>query len=237
MYAGAKRVAPARFGGFTLIELLVALFISAILFAMGYGALTQALNNRQQVEDAGKRLLAVQQAMRMLEQDFELMQPRPVRDLLGNGYLAPLVYNANALSAQAGTGNAPGTVLHASQQSQALVQFTRGGWANPAGVPRSELQRVSYLVRDRKLVRQYLPVLDADSTVVLQERELLDDVESFSLRFLDGNGNLQWQANWPTQLLQGGPAQDLLRARPVAVEVTLKLKDWGVLTRVIEVAG
>jgi general secretion pathway protein J len=204
---------------------------------MGYGAISQAINNRQQVEDAGKRLLAVQQAMRMLEQDFELMQPRPVRDLLGNGYLAPLVYNASALTAQNGRGNAPGTVLRASQQSQALVQFTRGGWANPAGVPRSELQRVSYLVRDRKLVRQYLPVLDADSTVVLQERELLDDVESFSLRFLDGNGNLQWQSNWPTALSQNGPQQDQLRMRPVAVEVTIKLKDWGVLTRVIEVAG
>jgi general secretion pathway protein J len=227
----------ARARGFTLIELLVALFISAILFAMGYGAISQAINNRQQVEDAGKRLLAVQQAMRMLEQDFELMQPRPVRDLLGNGYLAPLVYNPSALAAQNGPGNAPGTVLHATQQSQALVQFTRGGWANPAGVPRSELQRVSYLVRDRKLVRQYLPVLDADATVVLQERELLDDVESFSLRFLDGNGNLQWQSIWPTPLVLAGPAQDQLRMRPVAVEVTIKLKDWGVLTRVIEVAG
>jgi general secretion pathway protein J len=160
-----------------------------------------------------------------------------VRDLLGNGYLAPLVYNANALSAQAGVGNPPGAVLHANQQALALVQFTRGGWANPAGVPRGELQRVSYLVRDHKLVRQYLPVLDAAGTVVLQERELLDDVESFSLRFLDGNGSLQWQANWPTQLVQAGPPQDLLRVRPVAVEVTLKLRDWGVLTRVIEVAG
>jgi hypothetical protein len=28
-----------------------------------------------------------------------------------------------------------------------------------------------------------------------------------------------------------------LRARPIAVEVTLKLKDYGVLTRIIEVAG
>ena len=31
--------------------------------------------------------------------------------------------------------------------------------------------------------------------------------------------------------------QMLLRARPVAVEVTLTLKDLGVLTRIIEVAG
>jgi hypothetical protein len=37
--------------------------------------------------------------------------------------------------------------------------------------------------------------------------------------------------------MQSLPPAALLRARPVAVEVTLKLKDLGVITRVIEVAG
>jgi hypothetical protein len=35
--------------------------------------------------------------------------------------------------------------------------------------------------------------------------------------------------------ITAGPAA--LRARPVAVEVTITLKDLGVLTRIIEVAG
>jgi hypothetical protein len=29
----------------------------------------------------------------------------------------------------------------------------------------------------------------------------------------------------------------LLRARPVAVEITLQLKDWGKLQRIVEIAG
>jgi prepilin-type N-terminal cleavage/methylation domain-containing protein len=33
--------------GFTLIELLVALFIAALMFAMGYGAIHQALTSRE----------------------------------------------------------------------------------------------------------------------------------------------------------------------------------------------
>ena len=64
----------------------MALFITAILFAMGYGSLPQALNSRKEVEEQGARLSAVQQTMRVLEQDIELMQPRPARDPLGNGY-------------------------------------------------------------------------------------------------------------------------------------------------------
>ena len=203
---------PARQSAFTLVELLVALFITAILFAMGYGALSQALNNRKEVEEQAARLSAVLQALRVMEQDFELMQPRPVRDVLGSGY-----ENAVTLSQ---TG---------------LLTFTHGGWANPAGLPRSELRRVSYLLRDGKLIRRDLAVLDATAALPYEERELLDQVEALSFRYMDGG--LTWQTKWPTPILLLGPPQDLLRARPVAIEVTLQLKDWGKLLRVFEIAG
>jgi general secretion pathway protein J len=235
---GPHRQRAAR--GFTLIELLVALFICTIVFAMGYGALNQAISHREHVEQQAQRLLDVQQAMRTLEQDFALMQPRPVRDIVGGGYLAPLVFNANALTASSsgGTqsdGSAKGAPVYATTLQNSLVNFTRGGWANPAGVPRSELQRVGYVLRDHKLVRQYLPVLDADSTTLLQEVTLLDDVESLKFRFMDGG--LAWYETWPTPITARGPAAGLLRLRPVAIEVTLRLKDYGTLKRIIEVAG
>jgi general secretion pathway protein J len=201
-----------RAAGFTLVELLVALFITTILFAMGYGALSQALNNRKEVDEQTARFTAVQQALRVMEQDFELMQPRPVRDPLGNGY-----ENAVTLSL---TG---------------VLTFTRGGWANPAGLPRSELQRVSYLLRDGKLIRRHLAVLDATAALPYEERELLDRIEALSFRYMDAS--LTWQSTWPTPILLNGPPQDLLRARPVAIELTLQLKDWGKLQRIFEIAG
>ena len=233
-----------RARGFTLIELLVALFICTIVFAMGYGALNQAISHREHVEQQAQRLVDVQQAMRTLEQDLALMQPRPVRDLVGGGYLAPLVWNANALgtssngglqSGSSPAGTTKGVPVYATALQNSLLNFTRGGWANPAGVARSELQRVGYVLRDHKLVRQYLPVLDADGTVLLQEATLLDDVESISFRFMDGS--LAWQKEWPTKLVLAGPPADLPRVRPVAIEVTLRLKDYGTLRRIIEVAG
>jgi general secretion pathway protein J len=247
----------ARAAGFTLIELLVALFITAILFAMGYGALTQAINSRKEVEEQAARLNALQQAMRVVEQDIGLMQPRPVRNTLGDGYLAPLVVNPAALCG--GSTTATGTTLgsanlsgpgstaggssaspsanSATQLDLALISFTRGGWANPAGLPRSELQRVGYLLREGKLIRQHLPELDTTAAVVLEERELLDQVDELRFRFMDANGSLNWQCTWPTPIMQHSTPAELLRARPVAVEITLKLKDYGELVRIIEVAG
>jgi len=219
-----------RPNGFTLIELLVALFITALLFAMGYGSLTEALNSRKEVEEQGARLSAVQQTIRVLEQDIELMQPRPARDPLGNGYEPPLVASQNASKSDAGDASED-----SSTQGPALLTFTRGSWANPAGLPRSELERVSYLVRDGKLIRQNLPVMDTTAATSIVERELLDQVVSVSFRYMDES--MTWATLWPTPNMQVTSPQMLLRARPVAVEVTLTLKDLGVLTRIIEVAG
>lgn len=220
--------------GFTLVELLVALFITAILFAMGYSTLTQSLNSRKQVDEQATRLSAVQQALRIMEQDFELLQPRPVRDLLGTGYQPPLVLNHNASNGFSSSSSSMGTSA-AAQQGLALLSLTRGSWANPAGLPRSEMQRVSYLLRGDKLVRQYTPELDTTAASSFEERELLDQVEALNFRFMDGSLNLG--GAWPPQITTLGPLGQQLRTRPVAVEVTLKLKDWGTLVRLIEVAG
>jgi len=207
--------------GFTLIELLVALFITAIMFAIGYGALDQALRSRGEIEEQSARLVAVQHAMRVLEQDFELLQPRPVRNAVGDGYQAALV----SATASGGATAADGL---------AIVSLTRGGWSNPAGVSRSELQRVSYVLRDRHLVREHWAVLDPVAASEPSQRDLLDHVVSLSLRYMDAGH--QWQTSWPPTS-SGTTDLRLLRMRPVAVEVTLELEDWGRLVRIIEVAG
>jgi prepilin-type N-terminal cleavage/methylation domain-containing protein len=73
--------------GFTLIELLVALFIAAVMFAMGYGAINQALQSRGSIRRHQQDLLQLETAMRVMEQDFVQIAPRPVRTPDGNGYL------------------------------------------------------------------------------------------------------------------------------------------------------
>ena len=77
--------------GFTLIELMVAVFITAIVLAMGYGAINQALNNHDALDARQERLLAVQTTMRLFAQDFTQLAPRPVRQPLGDGWLPALL--------------------------------------------------------------------------------------------------------------------------------------------------
>ena len=43
-------------------------------------------------------------------------------------------------------------------QAAAILSLTRAGWANPAAVSRSELQRVGYVLEAGTLVRFHLPV-------------------------------------------------------------------------------
>jgi general secretion pathway protein J len=241
--------------GFTLIELMVALFITAIMAALGYAVLQQGLKSRVEVEQQAARLLAVQQTLRIMEQDFELLQPRPVRDLLGNGYVPALyipqgslgtslstqlasssVNSSSNVSADAST--LPITTMALSQAGLALITLTRGGWSNPIGLRRPELQRVSYQLRAGHLFRQNLPVLDGTGTTNVIERDLLDQVDGLSFRYLDAGYN--WDTTWPPPTLGSANATVSLaqmRQRPIAVEITLLLHDWGTLVCIVEIPG
>jgi general secretion pathway protein J len=202
-----------RPAGFTLVELLVALFITAIIFSMGYGAINQALNGREAMKSSQERLNKVQSAMRILVQDFSQVAPRPVREPVGDGWQP---------------------ALRAQQQAQELVVFTRAGWANPAGIQRPALQRVAYSLDTATgiLRRIYWPVLDSPLSNEPRRRDLLDKVKSVTFRYMDDART--WRDVWPPQIDPSHPDKSL-RARPVAVEVTLELEDWGRIVRIIEV--
>lgn len=197
--------------GFTIIELMVAMLITAIVFALGYGSLNQALANRETITARAGRLQALQATVRGLVQDFSQLAPRPVRDPLGGDHIPAL--------------------LGASSQAT----LTRGGWMNPAGVPRAALQRVRYVLEDGKLYREQWAVLDATLAPLPTRRLLLDGVRAFSLRYK--NDGRTWQTDWPPPASSGTRTEQELRWRPIAVEVTLELEDWGTIVRLVEVPG
>jgi general secretion pathway protein J len=260
--------------GFTLIELMVAVFITAIVLSMGYGAINQALNNHEALDARQERLLAVQTTMRLLTQDFTQLAPRPVRQPLGDGWLPALLAgtstgtsmglssvssstspaglglgttptpgaptsstNSSTASSTLGTSTSTATgagTFTSSTTAVAIVTLTRAGWANPAGIQRPALQRVTYILENGTLRRENWPVLDAVMTTTTVRRELLDKVKSVTVRYMDVSFN--WRDQWPPQALAGDPTANL-RLRPIAVEVTLELEDWGKIVRVIEVAA
>jgi general secretion pathway protein J len=204
----ALRRAPA---GFTLIEMLVALLLMAIMSALGYGIYRQAHIGADRAGESLARTREIEFGLRIMVQDFSQVVPRPVRDPLGQTHQPALRGGAGATT---------------------LVDLTRGGWSNTAGVQRSTLQRVSYQLAGDVLQRSYMTVLDPISSSVPVVQNLLTNVTSIQINYLDPTQ--AWVPQWPPASLV--PPQSLT-ARPVAVEILIDFKDWGRVRRLVEVAG
>jgi general secretion pathway protein J len=201
-------------GGFTLIELLVAIFIAAIMFAIGYGVITQALRARGAIRHDQHQLLALQTALRIMEQDFVQLAPRPIRSPNGQGWQPALM---------------------ASPTSEPMVMLTRDGWSNPLGLQRPELERVAYVFEHGTLIREHWNVLDPTLDDPPIKRNLLKHLRSVQLRYL--NLERQWVSQWPPPAVGAeGSLDTYYRMRPLAVEVTLRTRQWGKIVRIFEVA-
>lgn len=196
--------------GFTLLELVVALFVSAAMFAIAYGALMQASQQRDQIRDAQTELAELQRAIRLLTLDMTQITPRPVIDVLGRGAMAAIV-----------SGDGSGKV----------ITLTRGGEADARASGRVTLRRVEYRLEQGELRRVTWPVLDVASGAEPTVRVLLRDVRSIEFRFLDDAG--QWGSVWPKADSTSNPAS--LRQRPRAIEMRLDIARDGALRRVWEI--
>src|SRR5437588_11682443 len=106
------------------------------MFAMGYGAISQAATSRDSLQQQQAHLLELQTAVRVLEQDFVQLAPRPVRQAVGDEPAQPALQ-----------GSVPGP--------QPIVALTRGRWANPVGLQRPGLQRVAHFLEHRTPRREY----------------------------------------------------------------------------------
>ena len=154
----------------------------------------------------------VQRAVQMLAQDLTQIEPRPIREPLGEQRIPAVV---------------------AGDSVEYKVEFTRAGWTNTAGLPRPTLQRVAYRLDQDGLWRDYWRVLDRTQTAEPVRYNLLKGVRSVTFRFM--TSSREWVDRWPQ--IEGANPVEQERARPAAVEVTLELEDWGVIRRLVEVAG
>jgi len=201
--------AHARERAFTLVELLVAIAVFAVFAALAYGGLQTVIKQRTLSDRSMARLTEVQRAIRTFSTDLEQLNPRPVRDAVGD---------------------AQEPALEAGPRGEFPLELTRDGWSNPLGAPRATLQRVAYFVEDDKLVRLQWNVLDRTLANEPVRWDLLTGVKRLGVRFLDPER--QWHDEWPPDGLD-----DLtrLRLQPLAAEITLELNDWGTITRLVEV--
>jgi general secretion pathway protein J len=199
----------SRYDGFTLIEVMVALAVFGVMSLLAYLSLGQTLANADMLTDRMDRLQSVQRTISYLSSELLQAAPRPVRVELGT---------------------APVAALQSSLGSQFALQLTHGGWPNPAGVPRSTLQRTAYRIEDGELIRYHWNVLDRTVNNTPITTVMLDEVDNLAFRFLTVND--EWVGQWPPLSAQAGSGTNL----PRAVEIVLVLPDEGEITRMVEVA-
>ena len=199
--------------GLTLLELLVALAVFAVMAALAYGGLNIVLESRSQAEAQVQRLSQLQKAFFRIARDLEQATTREIRDGFGD--------TQAAMTSVAG------------DEGEGLVEFTRGGWLNPAGYARSHLQRVAYTLADGDLVRQSWTVLDRAQDSESFEYVVLPDVTAVAIRFLDDGG--EWQESWPKETT--GAESEQPSPLPQAVEIRVELERWGTISRLFRMAA
>jgi len=197
--------------GFTLIEILVAVAIFGLLSIAAYTILDAGIKSRQQTEERLNKLEIVQRAIHTIEQDLRMLSARQVRNEFGDK--VPMLRGE---SEQSGL--------------QTFFEFTRAGWRNPAGLPRSNFQHVIYNFEQNTLKRHHTIFLDQASNSPAVIRTLLEDVTHFSLQFL--NQQKQWKNTW--SLLGKSDDQQQL---PKAVKLNLELEPFGKIERLILIAA
>lgn len=196
--------------GFTLIEIMVAVAVFSMMSLLAWATLSGSLTNADILSDRMDRLQAIQRTMHFLGSDIVQLNPRPVRDELGDTQMPALL---------------------SSLSGDFALELTHGGWSNPAGMPRSTLQRTAYRLEDGQLLRYHWNVLDRTFANEPVSIVLLEDVDSLVFRFFDAAG--ESSEVWPPP---GSTGASGLRVRPRAVEIILTLPDEGELTRLLEVA-
>ena len=196
-----------RRDGFTLIEVLIAMAITATVAALSFASLSRTLDAVAGLREQGERITSLNRAWGLLTRDLHHFVNRPVRNEFGS--VDPALFG--------------GEVADRS------LSFTRTGWYNTTGRPRSSMQRVRYVVEEETLYRESYLVLDRSSETEPRRVALLEGVIGFEMRFLAPN--IQLRSNeletedWPEAWAVGGNAQG--QVPPEAVELRLELEDWG----------
>lgn len=206
-----KVLRPRRFAsGLTLIELLVAVVIFGIFAVMAYGGLGRLMDSRERVLDEQQFWEHMSLVFLRLSDDLAHARLRGIRDV---GGFARLPFEGRPTDTRA--------------LGDPDLEFTRGGELHYGEGVHSELRRVAWRLRERRLERMTWPVLDRAPTTTPTVSPLLDKVDAFELKFYDAQGIPS--TTWPPASATANPtaAVDL----PRAIEVALTVNGRGVFRR------
>ena len=147
--------------GFTLVEVLVALFIFAVISVGTFGSFQGAVAAKDATADATARHETLSLMRAQLRADFSNMIIRRNRDPFGG--VSDIVFRGGF---------------------ETLLEFTRVGRINPAGVfVRSDIQRVSYILDDGQLMRRALRHENPAPLTETNDRVLMTNIAAADVSF------------------------------------------------------
>ncbi|MDB6062864.1 MAG: type secretion system protein GspJ [Verrucomicrobiaceae bacterium] len=201
-----------RARGFTLLELMVAISIFALIGIASYRVLSGVMQTNERLEARSEKMREINRALWVLQQDFEQLVQRDVRNADGT-----FAENPN--------------YLVVDSEAELPLQLTRGGRSNPLNLPRSDMQRIAYSVEHHPdyeksdsphyheelmyLMRYSWPMLDgAGAKEKAQQQILLPGVDSLAVTVTTEHSS---EAVWPQAEPSDPP--DV----PMAVEVELTM--------------
>ncbi|WMS85797.1 type II secretion system minor pseudopilin GspJ [Pleionea litopenaei] len=199
--------------GFSLLEVLIAVAVTAFIAASAFSILSQAIKTKENQEANDERLAELQRAMTRISLDIQLLADRAVRNEFGD-LLPPLMGDKSA--------------------EESFLSLTRQGKRNPANLPRTEMERVTYRLKEGDLIREQWLMLDIASTDQIVERSLITKVAKFEVEFYTEE---QWIDSWPQSDLANYNRNDLATLKPKAVKVIIELEDFGLVTQVYPLGG
>lgn len=188
--------------GFTLLEMLIAISIFALMSIVAYQILQGVIRSGEISKKHNDRLLNIQRAMLIIEQDFTQIIARASRR---EGDESDEIYVLTTAE----------SLFDSEDQG---IEFTRLGWINPLNLlPRSNLLRVRYRLFEGQLQRQYFLYPDIVNGQEPQTQLLLEDIKSLTFRFWSEG----WKNSWSDK--------DIL---PTGIEISFTSKQFGEIKRI-----
>lgn len=203
---------PHRQKGFTLLEIIIAMAIAALIGVAAMQLLDSATVSHKNIKLKGDRFNQIERAFLFISNDLQQVAPRRFRNEFGDK-------RDNLVSDDA--------------NGKTRISFTRLGRRNPAGLPRSNLEKLTYLVDKGALQRITYPYPDGMSEEQGLSRKLLDDVESMKLQFYQGE---DWIDFWPPDDLSSQGDVSKSNPLPLAVKFSVELKDLGIIERIFVIS-
>ncbi len=194
--------------GFTLIELLVAMVLFSWLAVMGYSGLSNIIKQQTVQQELQQRKEDLERSLLVMARDFYQIVPRTVRNNEGE-VTAALAFDDN----------------------NNFIEFTRINSSIPffseedALFRQSRFSRIGYKLEGRKLYREHYYALDRSFAAVPSKTLMLDQVDSFDIRFLKSDNT--WSKFWSIT--------EKKDALPLAIEVKIKLEGGNEYTHLFPV--